>query len=203
MPEPEYPVQGARPARAASTNPTPSLRLVARVKELATFGAVGGIAFVVDVGVYNLLRATLLDDKPIGAKVVSVIVATAVAWLGNRYLTFREGRTQAVVREAVTFGLVNVGGLLIASACLFVSHYLLGFTSQLADNVAANGVGLVLGTAFRYVAYRHLVFRGSSAVTPPADTPDASAAFATVTGSRPTDETTRQNTTQTHLHPTH
>lgn len=203
MPETEYPVRGARPDRAASTNPTPPPRLVARVRELVTFGAVGGIAFVVDVGVYNLLRSTLLDDKPIGAKVVSVVVATAVAWLGNRYLTFREGRNRAVVREAVTFGLVNVGGLLIASACLFVSHYVLGFTSQLADNVAANGVGLVLGTLFRYLAYRHLVFRGSSAVTTPADTPDASAALATVVAPGPTDEPTRQNTSQVHLHPTH
>ena len=203
MPETEYPVRGTRPDRAASTNPTPPLRLVARVKELATFGAVGGIAFVVDVGVYNLLRSTLLDDKPIGAKVLSVVVATVVAWLGNRYLTFREGRNQAVVREAVTFGLVNVGGLLVASACLFVSHYLLGFTSQLADNVAANGVGLVLGTVFRYLAYRHLVFRGSPAVASSVDTPEASAALATVVGPVPTDDPTRQNTPQAHLHPTH
>ena len=202
MPELESPVRGVRPDRTASTTETPARRLIARSRELATFGAVGGIAFVVDVGVYNLLRSTLLDDKPIGAKVVSVIVATAVAWLGNRYLTFREGRNQAVVREAVTFGLVNVGGLLIASACLFVSHYLLGFTSQLADNVAANGVGLVLGTAFRYLAYRHLVFRGSPAVTTTADTPDPSAALATVIGPRPTDDPIPQTTSQAHLHPT-
>ncbi|WP_418606452.1 hypothetical protein [Georgenia sp. SUBG003] len=31
----------------------------------------------------------------------------------------------------------------IAVGCLAVSHYVLGFTSPLADNVAANGVGLV------------------------------------------------------------
>jgi len=135
------------------------LRLGRRLQELATFGAVGAIAFVVDVGLYNLLRTGALDDKPIGAKVVSVVVATLVAWLGNRLLTFRERRNGAWLREAVTFGLVNVGGLLIAAACLFVSHYVLGLTSHLADNIAANVVGLVLGTAFRYLAYRHLVFR--------------------------------------------
>jgi putative flippase GtrA len=50
--------------------------------------------------------------------------------------------------------------MLVAVACLAVSHYVLGFTSPLADNVAANGVGLVLGTAFRYVAYRRWVFTG-------------------------------------------
>jgi len=202
MPELESPVRGVRPDRTASTTETPARRLIARSRELATFGAVGGIAFVVDVGVYNLLRSTLLDDKPIGAKVVSVIVATAVAWLGNRYLTFRRGRGRAVVREAVTFGLVNVGGLLIASACLFVSHYLLGFTSQLADNVAANGVGLVLGTVFRYLAYRHLVFRGSPAVAPTQAVPDAAPTLPTVTGSTPVDARPDPTARQTHLHPT-
>jgi putative flippase GtrA len=68
-----------------------------------------------------------------------------------------------VLKEAVVFGLVNVGGLAIASLCLFVSHYVLGHTSQLADNIAANGVGLVLGTAFRYVAYRWFVFAPATA----------------------------------------
>jgi len=156
---PAAPPEASRPAtRAAATR--------ARLRELVTFGAVGGIAFVTDVGIYNLLRATVLDDKPIGAKVVSVIVATAVAWLGNRYLTFRDDRSGSVVKEAVQFALVNVGGLLIASLCLFVSHYLLGFTSRLADNVAANVVGLVLGTAFRYVAYRWFVFAPSRDARP-------------------------------------
>jgi putative flippase GtrA len=160
---------GVDPAAASSaTSPVPvraavSVRVASRLRELATFGLVGGIAFVVDVGVYNLLRVTLLDDKPIGAKVISVIIATAVAWLGNRYLTFRADRGRAVLKEAVVFGLVNVGGLAIASLCLFVSHYVLGHTSQLADNIAANGVGLVLGTAFRYVAYRWFVFAPAGA----------------------------------------
>jgi len=162
---PAAPPEASRPAtRAAATR--------ARLRELVTFGAVGGIAFVTDVGIYNLLRATVLDDKPIGAKVVSVIVATAVAWLGNRYLTFRDDRSGSVVKEAVQFALVNVGGLLIASLCLFVSHYLLGFTSRLADNVAANVVGLVLGTTFRYVAYRWFVFAPSRDTRPnPTPTP--------------------------------
>jgi hypothetical protein len=35
---------------------------------------------------------------------------------------------------------------------------MLGLTSALADNVSANGVGLVLGTAFRFWAYRRYAF---------------------------------------------
>lgn len=128
------------------------------IGQLASFGAIGGLAFVVDIGAYNVLRASVLDQSPIWAKVVSVAIATLVAWLGNRYVTFRRERSDRAVREGLLFALVNIGGLLIAAACLFVSHYLFGFTSQLADNIAGNGVGLVLGTAFRFATYRWLVF---------------------------------------------
>lgn len=131
----------------------------AAVPQLATFGGVGLIAFVVDVGGYNLLRATVMPDQVIWAKVISVTVATAVAWLGHRYVTFRSTRRHAVAKELLLFLLANGGGLLIASGCLFVSHYVLGFTSALADNIAGNVIGLVLGTLFRYFTYRFLVFR--------------------------------------------
>jgi len=63
-----------------------------------------------------------------------------------------------LLREALEFGLVSIGGLLIAVGCLAVSHYLFGFHSQLADNVSGNGVGLILGTAFRFALYRWWVF---------------------------------------------
>ena len=43
-------------------------------------------------------------------------------------------------------------------ACLAISHYALGFTSPLADNIAANVVGLGLATAFRFWSYRRWVF---------------------------------------------
>ncbi|WP_372595058.1 GtrA family protein [Actinotalea sp.] len=138
----------------------------ARLLELIRFGSVGSLAYVVDVGLFNLLRfgpGTLLGDRPLTAKVISVAVATVVAWLGNRYWTFAGRRTAGRAREFAGFAVVNVGGMLIAVACLWFSHYVLGLRSPLADNISANVVGLVLGTAFRYLAYRRLVFTGGSA----------------------------------------
>lgn len=149
-----------------------SSRRRAWLAQISSFGLVGGIAFLVDFGIYNVLRASVLSDSPIWSKVVSVAVATMVAWIGNRHVTFRATRGRPALREAILFGLMNVVGLLIAAACLFVSHYVLGFTSQLADNISGNGIGLVLGTAFRFVAYRFLVFRPASAsVSTPAPIP--------------------------------
>jgi len=165
MPSPTLPpapvTDAARPASLAA-----AWRSVwwQRAAELLRFGSVGLLAYLVDVGVFNLLRfgpGELLGHKPLTAKVVSVAVATLVAWLGNRYWTFSHRRTTHRGRELVAFVLVNVGGMVISVGCLAVSHYVLGFTSPLADNIAANGVGLVLGTVFRYIFYRRYVFTGT------------------------------------------
>lgn len=143
------------------------------VRELLKFGIVGAAAYVVDVGLFNALRyagPAVLEDRPLTAKLVSASVATVVAWLGNRYWTFRRRRGPSVPRELVLFVVMNLGGVGIALACLGFSHYVLGLTSPVADNVSANVVGLVLGTAFRFLAYRHLVFTGDLREAPqPAD----------------------------------
>ena len=136
-------------------------RCTCLVREVIKFGVVGAVAFVVDAGLFNLLRfgpGEVLGDKPLTAKVVSVAVATCVAWYGNRQWTFRRRRTAAPVRELLQFAVINAIGLGIGLACLFTSHYLLGLRSPLADNVSANGVGLVLSTLFRFWAYRRFVF---------------------------------------------
>ena len=82
----------------------------------------------------------------------------------NRHWSFRaRQRGESLRREAVLFAALNAGGLLIALTCLGISRYVLGLDSRLADNVAANGVGLVLGTAFRFWSYRRFLW------TAPAD----------------------------------
>lgn len=127
------------------------------------FGVVGLIGFGVDVALFNALRLGIFGDDhffqgPIGAKIVSVTVATVVTWFGNRYWTFREHRRKNYLLELFEFSTVAAGGLLIALVCLWVSHYLLGFTSLLADNISTNVVGLFLATTFRFLMYRFWVF---------------------------------------------
>lgn len=131
--------------------------------QLARFGTVGLVGLVIDVVLFNVLRVTVLDpailtEGPIIAKVISTSVAIAVNWIGSRYWTFRLERRRPAAREAIEFAVVSIGGLLIAVACLVVSRYVLGFTSLLADNIATNVVGLLLGSAFRFVLYRVWVF---------------------------------------------
>jgi len=158
----------------------PKVGLVARLRaaldlvyrEAIKFGTVGAVAFVTDVGLFNLLCTPLwpgdglppLDGHEKAAKLISASIATLVAWVGNRYWTFRRRRQATPVRELVQFILMNVIGMLIAVTCLAISHDLLGFTSSLADNISGNLVGIGLGTLFRFWAYRRFVFTETAPV---------------------------------------
>ena len=123
------------------------------VHEVMKFGVVGIVALVFDVGLFNLLMFSVLT-----AKIISVAVATTVAYFGNRYWTFRHRGRTSFGREYVLFFVLNGVGLLISVGCLWFSHYALGLTSALADNISANVVGLALGTIFRFWSYRRWVF---------------------------------------------
>jgi putative flippase GtrA len=125
-------------------------------RELMKFGVVGFVAYLVDVTLFNIVLT--FTDEPLTSKVASTTVATSLAYAGNRTWTFRHRGGSGLRREYVMFFLLNAVGLLIALTCLGISHYLLGFTSALADNIAANVVGIALGTSFRFWSYRHWVF---------------------------------------------
>lgn len=139
-------------------------RLVDRLLGYAVrFGIVGLAGYAIDVGIFNALRLGLVGDGhffqgPIGAKVVSVTMATLATWFGNRYWTFRENRRKNFMLELLEFCAIALVGMGISLLCLYISHYILGFTSLLADNISTNIVGLILATAFRFLMYRFWVY---------------------------------------------
>lgn len=139
----------------------------AHAAELTKFGTVGAVAFVVDLGLYNLVLFVWQtpfsqNDKVVTAKVFSALCATLVAWIGNRLWTFRERRTHRRTRELVGFGVVNAVALALAAAAVAFARYVMGETGPLALNVAAV-VGIGLGTVARYVGYKKFVFVGARA----------------------------------------
>jgi putative flippase GtrA len=129
--------------------------------QLIKFGAVGALGFVVNLVVFNVLMVAVLAHVPhktLWATGIATLVAIATNWVGNRYWAFSAQRQQDTVREGVEFFAVSLAGMVIPLVCVWVSHYLLGFTSLLADNIANNVVGLALGTLFRFAFYRWWVF---------------------------------------------
>ena len=143
-------------------------------REMLKFGMVGAVAFVIDLGGYNLLvfgphllgmlgegdTVGVLNDKPLTARVISASVATLVAWIGNRLWTFRRRRQRPAAHELALFVMFNVAAMVIAVICLGFSRYVLDLHSQLADNVT-NIVGIGFGTLFRFWTYRRFVFVGN------------------------------------------
>lgn len=128
-------------------------------REMIKFGVVGALAFVIDLGLANLLWHTVLSDKVTTAKIISGAVATLFSWVGNRQWTFRHRRSRPAHHEVALFFGVNLVALGISALTLYLSHYGLGLTSILADNVATI-VGIGFGTLFRFWAYRRFVFAG-------------------------------------------
>lgn len=131
-------------------------------REIAKFGTVGAIAYLVDVGLFNLLRlegVSPISHKPITAKILSSIAATLVAYVGNRYWAFAHREMGSHRQSLPLFFGFNVIGMGIASLCLAFTHYALDLTSAAADNLSANIIGTGLGTLFRFWAYRRFIFK--------------------------------------------
>lgn len=132
-----------------------------RIHEMGKFGIVGGVSYLVDTALFVLL---VLVMESLTAKTLATLVAASVAFVGNRFWTWRHRARSGLAREYGLYFALNGIGLAIALACLGVSHYGLGavwpaFQTPLADVVAANVVGLGAGTSFRFWSYRRFVFR--------------------------------------------
>jgi len=133
------------------------------LKYAVKFGVVGLVGYTIDVGIFNLLRLGYLGggtqlQEPLWAKVTSVSIATIVTWFGNRFWTFREHRRENFMLELLEFSAIAAVGMGISLGCLYLSHYVFGWTSLLADNISTNVVGLALATSFRFLMYRFWVY---------------------------------------------
>ena len=140
-------------------------RLIALIHEVSKFGTVGGIAVLVDLAIFNVLLQ--MGSETLAAKTVSTVVATTVAFLGNRFWTWRHREHHNMARQYTMFFLLNAVGLGIGLACLAISHYGLGqiwaaLQSPLADNISGLLIGTALGTLFRFWSYKRFVFRAVS-----------------------------------------
>lgn len=137
-----------------------------RHRELLKFALVGGCTFVVDTIVFVTLKTTVLEPKPVTAKVVAVLVATIVSYVLNREWSFRTRGGRERHHEAALFFLVSGVAVGIYSAPLWVSRYVLDLqvpnvsllVQEVADLVSGQVVGTLLGMAFRWWALRRYVF---------------------------------------------
>jgi putative flippase GtrA len=131
-------------------------RFASLLHELAKFGAVGAIAFVIDLGGTNLLRYGL-HQGALTSKVLATVVAATFAYLANRFWTWRHREQSGLAREYFLFFVLNGIGLLISLLIIGFVEYTLKLHSPLSYNIAII-LGNGLGTLFRFWSYKKWVF---------------------------------------------
>jgi putative flippase GtrA len=146
--------------------PQPYRALAIRHRELLKFGIVGASTFFIDTAIFYLLKWTILAPKPVTAKVIAVLVATIVSYVLNREWSFRARGGRERHHEAALYFAFSGIGVILYAAPLWISRYLLHlqtpFTTRLIEEIAdfTSGqiVGLLVGMAFRWWAFRKWVF---------------------------------------------
>ena len=136
----------------------------ALLREVARFLTVGGLATLVSfVGFNVLVHGALvggapLHDQPVPAFVLANVAGGYVAWIGMRVWAFRRREVADPVQGLLRFFGLGALTMVIPVLCLTFSRYVLGLDDPVSDNVAANVIGLGLGTAARFWVFRRFVF---------------------------------------------
>ncbi len=126
------------------------------IHEVAKFGAVGIIAFLITIGGANALHYGA-GLGPLTSVSLATIVATVFAFLGNKLWAFRHRKGNHWGRESVLFFVFNGIGLLIQLGVVAIASYAFGLQDKLSYNVATI-VGIGAATVFRLYCYRRWVF---------------------------------------------
>lgn len=137
-----------------------------RHHEFIKFAIVGATTFIVDSVLFYTLKLTILEPKPVTAKVISGIVAVIVSYVLNREWSFKDRGGRERHHEALLFFVFSGVGVVLSMAPLWFSSYMLGLrvpqvslaTENIADFIAAYVVGNLLQMVFRFWAFRRWVF---------------------------------------------
>lgn len=145
-----------------------------RHHELIKFAIVGGTTFVIDSAIFYTLKLTILEPKPVTAKVIAGIVAVIASYVLNREWSFRNRGGRERHHEALLFFAFSGVGVLLSMAPLWFSSYVLQLrqpmvsltVENVADFISAYLIGNLLQMAFRFWAFRRWVFPDQFARTP-------------------------------------
>ena len=125
------------------------------IHELAKFGVVGAVGFVVTEVGFNLLHFTA-GFGLFTSNVLATGTAAVVTFAGNKYWTFRH-RSGLGTGETVIFFVLNGVGALIQYACVSIAKNGFGVTDKYLLNVAFL-IGIGLATLFRFWSSRKWVW---------------------------------------------
>src|ERR1700738_3826795 len=137
-----------------------------RQHELIKFAIVGGTTFIIDSAIFYTLKLTILEPKPVTAKVIAGIVAVIASYVLNREWSFRNRGGRERHHEALLFFAFSGVGVLLSMGPLWFSSYVLQLRvpnvsltqENIADFISAYIIGNLLQMGFRFWAFRRWVF---------------------------------------------
>ena len=146
--------------------PRPIRPYFERHHELIKFAIVGATTFIIDSAVFYTLKLTVLEPKPVTAKIIAGIVAVIASYILNREWSFHNRGGRERHHEALLFFAFSGVGVLLSMAPLWFSSYVLQLrvpdvsltVENIADFISAYIIGNLLQMGFRFWAFRRWVF---------------------------------------------
>lgn len=126
----------------------------------------GGLSTLVSFSIFNFLvhgfwmtSDPWLSTQPLLALVLANLVGMLVSYRLSRHWAFRHRPPVHPDGGRTAFFLINLITLPLAVGTLWFSRHVLHLTDPLADNLAGNVVGALIGQAARFYLFRKYVFR--------------------------------------------
>ncbi len=146
--------------------PEPLRSVLVKHRELLKFAIVGGTTFLVDNGVWYLLKLSVLESKPTTAKAIAIIVATIVSYVLNREWSFRTRGGRERTHEAALFFVISGVAVVVNLIPLLMSRYMLHLevphvsrlVQEIADFTSGSIIGMLLAMVFRFWGFKKWVF---------------------------------------------
>lgn len=138
--------------------------MLLRHSELIKFAIVGGTTMVFDLAIFYGLSLTVLEEKPVVAKIISGVLATILSYILNREWAFKNRGGRERHHEALLFFTISGIGVLLSAAPLWAANNLFDIrgealkTRLIIDFVLNYIIGNLLQMAFRFWALRRFAF---------------------------------------------
>jgi putative flippase GtrA len=139
----------------------PSARsLTHRLRRLAPEVLAFGVIGAANTALFLAITYVALPIGAVKATVIATVVTTTLAYVANRYWTYRHHTRSALRREYTLFFGFNLVGMIIQSGAVGIAKYGFGLNETdhklllMATTLFAAGVA----TVFRFWAYRTFVF---------------------------------------------
>nr|WP_289846035.1 GtrA family protein [Curtobacterium sp. WW7] len=132
---------------------------------------VGGLGFVITMGINYGLKIFVIPQHPVTALSIGIIVATVFSYFLNKKWSFGDRGELHTGHELLLFLVVSLIGVALNSAPLWISRYVFGLEvpnvslagQELADFISGPVIGTLIAMGFRYWAMNRFVFPAQQA----------------------------------------